>query len=295
MTMHGATVLITGGTGSLGNALIPPLKEKYGCRKIIVFSRDECKQQKMQREFGDSIPELRFLLGDVRDLDRLREVLKDVDFCVHAAALKHVDKCEYNPSEAVKTNVIGSMNVVRACMDCGVAGAVLVSTDKAVNPVNTYGATKLAAERMFLASNDYNKTRFCVTRYGNVIGSRGSVIETFLNLHSRGIHLFPITDIEMTRFWIELPDAANFVLQTLSDHCPGVNVPEMASMRITDVAYAIDPAASCDIVGMRPGEKLHECIVSPDERIPGYPKGLYSNTNTRWMSSEELREKLGLG
>jgi UDP-N-acetylglucosamine 4,6-dehydratase len=286
--------MITGGTGSLGSTLASLLHIRARPHKIIVYSRDECKQQQMAAQLGGTIPELRFLLGDVRDIGRLLEATRDVDFVFHAAALKHIDQCEYNPTEAVKTNVLGSMSVVQACLERGVASAILISTDKACHPVNLYGATKLAAEKLFLAANAYRKTQFKVVRYGNVLASRGSVIETFLGLREQGSHEFPITDERMTRFWITLPEAAETVVATLLTEGVKIGIPRIASMRIVDVARAIDPECTFKMVGMRPGEKLHECLVSPDERVPGFEAGYYSDKNDLWLTAEELRRKVGL-
>ncbi|MDD4891611.1 MAG: SDR family NAD(P)-dependent oxidoreductase [Phycisphaerae bacterium] len=289
----GATIVITGGTGSLGAALVSLLHLRHKPARIVVFSRDERKQQQMEAQLGGGIPELRFLLGDVRDYDRLQEVMAGADVCIHAAALKHIDKCEYNPAEAVKTNVVGSMNVVRACVACGVERAILISTDKAVAPVNLYGATKLAAEKLFLAANAYHRTVFKVVRYGNVLASRGSVIETFLRLREQGVREFPITDERMTRFWIPLENAAELVLATLAAPVQ-VGIPRIPSMKVADLARAIDPECTFRLVGMRPGEKLHECLVSPDERVPGFEAGYYSDKNDLWLTAEELRRKVGL-
>jgi UDP-N-acetylglucosamine 4,6-dehydratase len=293
-SFDGAIILITGGTGSLGATLVSALHLSHKPRKIIVFSRDECKQQQMQQQLGEQIPELRFILGDVRDPGRLYEAMNGVHICIHAAALKHIDLCEYNPTETIKTNVVGSMNVVQACLARGVVRAIVISTDKAVAPVNLYGATKLAAEKLFLAANAFNRTEFKVVRYGNVLASRGSVIETFLSLRAQGIHEFPITDEAMTRFWITLPEAAETVVATVVSGRVKIGIPRIASMKIVDVARAIDPECTFKIVGMRPGEKLHECLVSPDERVPGFEHGYYSDRNDLWLTAQELRRKVGL-
>lgn len=291
--LTGSTILITGGTGSLGTTLVSLLHLRFGPRKIIVYSRDEQKHALMQKQLGDIVPELRFLIGDVRDYERLCEVMAGVNYVFHCSALKHVDLAEYNPLEVVKTNVDGSANVVRACIHNGVERAILVSTDKAVNPVNLYGATKLCAEKIFLAANAYGKTRFACVRYGNVLASKGSVIETWMDLLDQGIHEFPITDERMTRFWLTLPEAAECVVATLLSGSR-IGIPRIPSMKITEVARAIDPSCTFRLIGMRPGEKLHECLVSPDEHVPGFEQGYYSNTNTLWLSQDALREKLGL-
>jgi UDP-N-acetylglucosamine 4,6-dehydratase len=291
--LSGATILITGGTGSLGSALVPLLHLRHKPKKIIVFSRDEKKQQDQKRELGELIPELRFFIGDVRDYDRLRQAMEGVDYVFHAAAMKHIDVCEYNSLEAVKTNVTGSANVVRSCVDAGVKRAILVSTDKAVGPVNLYGATKLCAEKLFLAANAYNRTRFKIVRYGNVLASRGSVIETFLNLKAQGIHEFPITHPDMTRFWLTIPQAADIVVSTMQSEVD-IGIPYILSMRMADLARAIDPDCTFKIIGIRPGEKMHECLVSPDERVPEFEYGYYSDKNSLWLTPEKLRELVGL-
>lgn len=289
----GSTICITGGTGSLGATLVSLLHQKHECKKIIVFSRDEQKHQLMQKQLGALIPELRFFIGDVRDYDRVRQALDGVGYVFHCAAMKHIDVCEYNPLEAVKTNVTGSANVVRGCVDAGVKRAILVSTDKAVSPVNLYGATKLCAEKLFLAANAYNRTQFKVVRYGNVLASRGSVIETWLNLKAQGIHEFGITDERMTRFWLTLPEAAEAVVATMVSECK-IGIPRIPSMKMVDVAKAIDPDCTLKIIGMRPGEKLHECLASPDEHVPDCEDGYYSDRNSLWLTAEEFRKKAGL-
>ena len=255
-----STVLITGGTGSLGKKLTKRILE---CKpkKVIVFSRDEFKQSEMMKDF----PEPRYFLGDVRDESRLMQAMDGVDYVVHAAALKQVPALEYNPEEAIKTNVQGSMNVISACNATGVKKCVFVSTDKAVNPVNLYGATKLCAEKLFIAANAYNKTDFVCVRYGNVIGSRGSVIPLFQKLRDDGVKKLPITSPDMTRFWITLEEAVNLVLLGLTTAVGGkILIPRAPAMKVTDVASAIIPGCEFDIVGIRPGEKLHESLISED-------------------------------
>jgi len=259
-SLLGKTVLVTGGTGSLGKKLIKRILESKP-EKVIVFSRDEFKQSEMAKDF----PEPRYFLGDVRDEQRLMQVMCGVDYVVHAAALKQVPALEYNPEEAIKTNVQGSMNVISACNANGVEKCVFVSTDKAVNPVNLYGATKLCAEKLFLAANAYNKTEFVVTRYGNVIGSRGSVIPLFYKLRKQGIKKVPITSPDMTRFWITLEEAVNLVMLGLNTAKGGwILVPRAPAMKITDVARAIIPDCEFEVIGVRPGEKIHESLVSED-------------------------------
>lgn len=290
----GATILCTGGTGSLGSCLVSLFHIRYKPHKILVFSRDEKKQHDMQQQLGDTIPELRLLLGDVRDYPRLLEVMRDVDFVFHAAAMKHIDKCEYSPTEAIKTNVLGSMNVVQACLERGVHQAMLISTDKSAESATCYGATKACAERLFLAANAYNETEFKVCRYGNVIASRGSVVETFLNLKARGVHEFPITHPEATRFWITLPQAAEAVVATMVAKGVKIGIPRIPSMKVVDVARAIDPDCTFRIIGLQKAEKLHECLVSSQERVPGFENGYYSDKNDHWLTAEELRKAVGL-
>jgi len=280
--LNNKKVLITGGTGSLGNALVEKICTDYKPKKLIIFSRDEYKQKVMAEKYD--YPCLRFFLGDVRDLKRLNEVCRGIDILIHAAALKQIPKLEYNPTEAIKTNVDGTVNVVEACIACVVEKAVLISTDKAVNPVNLYGATKLCAEKVFLAANSFNKTKFSVVRYGNVINSRGSVIEHFLKLKERGIKEFPITHPDMTRFWITLEDAAAFVLKSLIMSNGEVAIPQIPSMRIVDIAKAIEPSCNFVVTGIRPGEKLHESL----------SENYTSNGNDEWLTPEELRRKIGL-
>jgi len=277
-----SVICITGGTGSLGNALVPVLAAVKP-KKIIIVSRDENKQHHMAAKFS-GIDCLRFILGDVRDTDRIKQVFSGVDVVIHAAALKHIPKVEYNPTEAIKTNVIGTMNVVEACLASSVKKAVLISTDKAVAPVNLYGSTKLSGEKLFLAANAYNETIFSVVRYGNVLASRGSVIETFIKLKDEGVTEFPITDERMTRFWITLEEACNLVLTAIESDKPQVHIPDIPSMKITDVARTISPNCTFKITGIRPGEKLHESLSD----------GYDSNTNEWWMTKEELRRKLCL-
>jgi len=281
--LNNKKVLISGGTGSLGNALVGKICTDYKPEKLIIFSRDEYKQKIMAEKF-DYYPCLRFFLGDIRDIKRFKEVCRDVDIVIHAAALKQIPTLEYNPTEAIKTNVDGTVNVVEACIDCGVDKAILISTDKAVNPVNLYGATKLCAEKIFLAANSFNKTRFSVVRYGNVLNSRGSVIEHFLKLKEAGIKEFPITHPDMSRFWLTLEDAARFVLVSLITANDKVAIPQIPSMRMVDVARAIDPECTFKITGIRPGEKLHESLT----------EGYTSDKNDQWLTPEELRRKIGL-
>jgi UDP-N-acetylglucosamine 4,6-dehydratase len=259
-------VLVTGGTGSFGKKFIEILLAEYQPERLIVFSRDELKQHEM-RMAGFTDPSLRYFIGDVRDLPRLRRALNGVDIVVHAAALKQVPACEYNPMEAIKTNILGSSNVVDAALDAGVEKVLALSTDKAVNPVNLYGATKLAAEKLMVQSNAYAggmETRFSCVRYGNVVGSRGSVVPLFIKQRQTGE--VTLTDERMTRFWISLDQGVRFVIRCIEEmHGGEVFVPKIPSMKMVDLARAIAPEAKIRIIGIRPGEKLHEVLISEDE------------------------------
>ncbi len=259
-------ILVTGGTGSFGKKFVEIILNEYHPTKLIVFSRDELKQHEM-RVAGFEQPNLRYFIGDVRDVDRLRRAMHGVDIVVHAAALKQVPACEYNPLEAIKTNILGSSNVIEAALDSSVKKVLALSTDKAVSPVNLYGATKLAAEKLFVQSNSYAggmATRFSCVRYGNVVGSRGSVIPIFLQQRPTG--KLTITDERMTRFWLTLEQGVRFVIRCIEQMLGGeVFVPKIPSMNITDLAKAIAPEAELEVVGIRPGEKLHEMLISEDE------------------------------
>ena len=314
----GSSILVTGGTGSFGKELINHLLLKSKASRIVVFSRDELKQHEMRQKFSNDF-RLRFFIGDVRDLDRLKRAFYGIDYVVHAAALKQVDTGEYNPLEFVKTNVYGSQNVIEASIDAGVKKVVALSTDKASSPINLYGATKLTADKLFVAANNYSQkygTQLSVVRYGNVMGSRGSVIPLFQDFVKAGKPI-PITDTRMTRFWITLPHAARFVLETFSLMTGGeLYVPKIPSMKILDLAKAISPTSEIEVIGIRPGEKLHEEMISEDDSRRtvligdrylvkpvvaewGYiePKGelmlegfsYKSNTNTQWMSVEDIK------
>lgn len=316
-----SSVLITGGTGSLGKALVTNLLANTKVRRIVIFSRDELKQHHMRAEFSDD-PRLRWFIGDVRDLERLKRAFHNVDFVFHAAALKQVDTGEYNPMEFIKTNVLGSQNVIDAAIETGVSKVVALSTDKASSPINLYGATKLTADKLFIAANNYSftyGTTFCVVRYGNVMGSRGSVIPFFRRLAEEGKPL-PITDLRMTRFWISIEDAVKFVLDSLKIMTGGeLYVPIIPSMKIADLARAFDPSAKLIEIGMRPGEKLHEEMISADDSrrtiilenrfvvLPvfaewgfqapaGTPmpegKAYRSDTNDFWMTQDDIRNFL---
>ena len=261
------SILITGGSGSLGKALVRQLLDNTGVRRIAIYSRDELKQFHMRSEFKDD-SRLRWFIGDIRDKDRLVRAMHGVDYVVHAAALKQVDTGEYNPMEFIKTNVLGSQNVIEASIDAGVSKVVALSTDKASSPINLYGATKLTADKLFVAANNYGQsygTSFCVVRYGNVMGSRGSVIPFFQNLALEGKPL-PITDLRMTRFWISIDDAVKFVLDSFEIMQGGeLYVPRIPSMKIVDLATAISPNSEIVEIGIRPGEKLHEEMISSED------------------------------
>ena len=266
MNWNDQIVLVTGGTGSFGKKFIEILLKEHDPKKVIVFSRDELKQHEMQAA-GFNQPNLRYFIGDIRDRDRLVRAMHGVDIVVHAAALKQVPACEYNPMEAIKTNIIGTSNVVEAAMDAGVQKMMALSTDKAVNPVNLYGATKLAAEKLTVQSNAYAgglATRFSCVRYGNVVGSRGSVVPVFLKQRDHGT--VTITDDRMTRFWLSLEEGVKFVIGCIEQMEGGeVFVPKIPSMKVIDLAKAIAPQARVNIIGIRPGEKLHEVLISEDE------------------------------
>ena len=268
--LNDKTILITGGTGSFGRQCVATILERYAPRKIIIYSRDELKQFEMQQVWPDDgrMP-IRYFIGDVRDLPRLRRAMEDVDVVIHTAAFKQVPAAEYNPFEAVKTNILGSQNVIEAAMDSGVRKVLALSTDKAVAPTNLYGATKLAADKLFIAANNYRGTKqikFSVVRYGNVMGSRGSVIPYFQKKRADGV--IPITDERMTRFNITLRQAVDFVLGALSRMQGGeVFVPRIPSYRVLDVARAIAPECRIEIIGIRPGEKLHEELITPNDAM----------------------------
>jgi len=264
---NGANILITGGTGSFGKKYTKILLENYKPNKIIIFSRDELKQYEMAQDYNNRC--MRYFIGDVRDAQRLQKAMRDVDYVIHAAALKHVPIAEYNPMECIKTNIYGAQNVIDAAIDNKVKKVIALSTDKAANPVNLYGATKLASDKLFVAANNLvgkQDTSFSVVRYGNVVGSRGSVIPYFKKLLKEGATKLPITDINMTRFFITLDDGVNFVLKNFSRMSGGeIFIPKIPSMKITDMAKALAPNLPFDIVGIRPGEKLHEIMCPSDD------------------------------
>jgi UDP-N-acetylglucosamine 4,6-dehydratase/5-epimerase len=264
--LKNSSILITGGTGSFGNTFVPMTLARYNPSRIVILSRDEMKQWEMAKKYKDD-DRIRFFIGDVRDRERLYRALDGVDYVVHAAATKIVPTAEYNPFECVKTNVLGAMNLIDACIDCKVKRVVALSTDKASSPVNLYGATKLASDKLFVAGNSYsgaNKTRFSVVRYGNVMGSRGSVIPYFMSIRDQGE--LPITDERMTRFMITLEQGVELVWHAFDDMEGGeIYVKKIPSMRMTDLARAVAPEAKLKVVGIRPGEKLHEQMISSED------------------------------
>ena len=318
MNWREASVLITGGTGSFGNKFVEIMLERFHPRRLVVFSRDELKQSEMMARFKD--PSLRFFVGDVRDKERLERAMHGIDVVIHAAALKQIPSCEYNPFEAILTNVIGVKNVIDAAIDQGVSRVMAISTDKAVNPINLYGATKLCAEKLAVQGNAYGHARstiFSVVRYGNVIGSRGSVIPLFVEQKRTGT--VTVTDPAMTRFWIRLEDGVAFAIRCTELMRGGeIFVPKIPSMRIVDLVEAVAPGCRVDVIGIRPGEKLHEILISEDESrqavefddmfvvepiYPSWPFQLWeggkragaafrysSDTNDRWLSASEMQD-----
>jgi UDP-N-acetylglucosamine 4,6-dehydratase len=269
-SLDGKSILITGGTGSFGKAMVAMICRRWTPRRLVVFSRDEMKQYEMELQYPVAkYPFLRYFIGDVRSLSRLEMAMQDIDYVVHAAAIKHVPIAEYNPFECIQTNVIGAENVVRAALHARVKRVMALSTDKAVSPINLYGASKLAAEKVFVAANNLAgrlPTRFAIVRYGNVLGSRGSVLPLFRRLIAEGADSLPITDPRMTRFWITLPQGVDFVLTGLAHMTGGeIFIPRIPSMRITDLARAMAPHLPTRVVGIRPGEKLHEVLITDSE------------------------------
>jgi len=327
MDIDGRSILITGGTGSFGQAFVKHLLANYKPKRIVIYSRDELKQFEMQHEFDH--PNVRYFIGDVRDVERLKQALINIDTLIHAAALKQVVASEHNPIEAIKTNVLGAENIINAATDLKIERVVALSTDKAVNPINLYGATKLCSDKLFIAANHLSGRggpRFSVVRYGNVIGSRGSVIPFFKEQRKSG--RLPITDVRMTRFWISVEEGAEFVDRCLGlMHGGEVFVPKIPSMKITDLATAVAPECEHEIIGIRPGEKLHELLIPADEAIntieiedlyvikPGYTLptldgsetydgkagekvaesfSFTSDNNPDWISVESLRDAIGI-
>lgn len=323
--LNNKTILITGGTGSFGHHFVDYILKKYSPKKIIIYSRDEYKQFLMNGEYKKYDDILRFFIGDVRDEDRLRRAMNGVDYVIHAAALKQVPACEYNPIEAIKTNVNGAISVINACLDTGVKKVVALSTDKAVNPINLYGGTKLVSDKLFTAANAYsgaNGTIFSVVRYGNVAGSRGSVIPFFKNIIENGGNELPITDYRMTRFWISLEQGVELVIKALEEAQGGETfISKIPSFKITDLAQAMLPGCEMPEVGIREGEKLHEIMVTREDSLHTYeyekhfivyphydwwdkskilPGGTLveqgfeysSGNNKEWLSVEDLKNKL---
>lgn len=323
--LNNKTILITGGTGSFGHHFVDYVLKHYQPRKIIIYSRDEFKQFNMQNAYKKYDKVLRFFIGDVRDKDRMMRALHGVDYVIHAAALKQVPACEYNPIEAIKTNINGACNVIDACLDKGVEKVVALSTDKAVSPINLYGSTKMVSDKLFAAANAYSGedgTRFSVVRYGNVAGSRGSVIPFFQNIIDNGSNKLPITDYRMTRFWINLEQGVELVIKALEESSGGETfISKIPSFKITDLAQAMLPGCEMPEVGIREGEKLHEVMVPAEDSMrtyeydkhyiiyPNYnwwnkahvipggklvePGFIYSSgTNKEWLTIEDIKAKL---
>lgn len=325
MLLDDKTILVTGGTGSFGKCFTKYVMEHYNPKKVIIYSRDEFKQWIMENEFQAYRDKLRFFIGDVRDLERMRRAFDGVDYVIHAAALKQVPACEYNPNEAIKTNIHGAMNVIEAALDTNVKKVVALSTDKAVNPVNLYGGTKLVSDKLFVAANAYvgNKDlNFSIVRYGNVAGSRGSVIPLFNSLIKNGADELPITDLRMTRFWISLEQGVELVIKALEEAKGGETfISKIPSFKITDLAEAMLPGCKIRETGIRPGEKLHEIMVTTEDSFTTYeyekhfivyPQMTWNNkqqpdmsgrkvdegfsyssgNNTEWLSVEDIRRLL---
>ena len=323
--LNNKTILVTGGTGSFGKCFTKYVLTHYQPKKIIIYSRDEFKQWLMADEFKEYEDKLRFFIGDVRDLNRLKRACEGVDYIIHAAALKQVPACEYNPNEAIKTNIHGAMNVIDAALDCGVHKVVALSTDKAVNPVNLYGGTKLVSDKLFVAANAYAGTKdinFSIVRYGNVAGSRGSVIRVFDKLIKEGASELPVTDVRMTRFWISLTQGVELVIKALAEAKGGKTfISKIPSFKVIDLAEAMLPGCGIKETGIRPGEKLHEIMVTTedsyttyeyDKHFIVYPQMTWnhkqqpdlsgrkveegfsysSDNNTEWLSVEAIREML---
>ena len=288
------TILITGGTGSFGNEFVSHLLKNYKFKKIIVFSRDELKQYNMQKKF-EKFSNLRFFIGDVRDLSRLKLAFQGVDYVVHAAALKHVPIAEYNPLECIKTNIYGSSNIVTAALEAKVKKVIALSTDKAVNPINLYGATKLCAEKVFITANALtgNKTHFSVVRYGNVLNSRGSIIPLIMKYKKERKQNFPLTHEKMTRFFISLESSVKFVIQSIKNMDKGeIFIPKMPSLYIKDLIQILDSQINIKIIGIRPGEKIDELLISKDESAQAveYKNGYIIYPNNSFVKSKLLRK-----
>jgi UDP-N-acetylglucosamine 4,6-dehydratase len=324
--LNGKSVLITGGTGSFGQKFIETIFARAQPREVVVFSRDEFKQSEMAKKFPTSQYPVRYFLGDIRDKERLQRAFTNIDYVVHAAALKQVPALEANPFEAVKTNVLGAQNIVEAAMACNVRKVIALSTDKAVSPINLYGATKLAMEKIVVAANAYVRYRdisFCAVRYGNVVGSRGSVIPFFCELLRSGIRELPITDERMTRFWITLEQGVELVMRAMEEGLGGeLFIPKIPSMKVVDLVAALPGKCTTKVVGIRPGEKLHESLIGEDESKSARDRGDYyvvlpqfsfqqkqgdkpepgtplpdgfayrSDTNTDWLTVPKLQEMI---
>lgn len=323
--LNDKTILITGGTGSFGKCFTRYVLTHYQPKKIIIYSRDEFKQFLMQNEFKEYASVMRYFIGDVRDKDRLKRAFEGVDYVIHAAALKQVPACEYNPNEAIRTNVNGAQNVIDAALDTNVKKVVALSTDKAVNPVNLYGGTKLVSDKLFIAANAYAGTKdisFSIVRYGNVAGSRGSIIPLFHNIIQNGGTELPITDFRMTRFWISLTEGVELVIKALKEAKGGETfISKIPSFKVTDLAEAMLPGCKMKEIGIRPGEKLHEIMITTedsfhtyeyDKHFIVYPQMVFnekqvpdlsgkkveegfsysSGTNAQWLSVEDIRELL---
>ncbi len=325
MILDDQTILITGGTGSFGKCFTRYILNNYNPKRVIIYSRDEYKQFVMQNEFKEYSDKLRFFIGDVRDKDRLYRAFKGVDYVVHAAALKQVPACEYNPNEAIRTNIHGAMNIIDAALDCGVRKVVALSTDKAVNPVNLYGGTKLVSDKLFIAANAYSgmsDINFSIVRYGNVAGSRGSIIPFFNKIIKNGGNELPITDYRMTRFWISLEEGVKLVIKALEEATGGETfISKIPSFKVTDLAKAMLPDCKMPEIGIRPGEKLHEIMVTTEDSATTYeyekhfivyPQMVFndrqkintsgkkvedgfsysSGNNTEWLSVEDIQRLL---
>ncbi|MCD8379210.1 MAG: UDP-N-acetylglucosamine 4,6-dehydratase (inverting) [Lachnospiraceae bacterium] len=323
--LNNKTILITGGTGSFGKAFTKYVLTHYNPKKIIIYSRDEFKQFIMQGEFAEYASRLRFFIGDVRDKDRLYRAFEGVDYVIHAAALKQVPACEYNPNEAIKTNIHGAQNIIEAALDCGVKKVIALSTDKAVNPVNLYGGTKLVSDKLFIAANAYAGNKdicFAIVRYGNVAGSRGSIIPKFYDIIKNGGTELPITDYRMTRFWISLEEGVKLVIKALEEATGGETfISKIPSFKVPDLAEAMLPGGHTREIGIYPGEKLHEIMVTTEDSANTweyekhfivYPQvhwndkqkintngkkvaegfSYTSGNNTEWLSVEQIRERL---
>lgn len=323
--IDGKTILITGGTGSFGKCFTKYVLTHYNPKKIIIYSRDEFKQFNMANDMKEYKDKLRFFIGDVRDLERFKRALEGVDYIIHAAAMKQVPACEYNPNEAIKTNIHGAQNVIEAALDMGVKKVVALSTDKAVNPVNLYGATKMVSDKLFVAANAYAGSKdicFSIVRYGNVAGSRGSIIPVFRNIIEKGGDELPITDYRMTRFWISLTEGVELVIKALEESVGGETfISKIPSFKITDLAEAMLPGCKMPEIGIREGEKLHEIMITVEDSMTTYeydkhfivypqmvwsesrrpkptgrkvPEGFSysSGNNDWWLSVDEIRERL---